>query len=92
MLVDRYQVAVLVAIHELGKEGDQRNHYTHLLMSARQVGPEGLGKRAGEEFDARGEKGAEEIREVRAIVSKMINAHLADAGLEDTVDHRSLRD
>lgn len=92
MLVDRYQVAVLVAIHAPGKEGDQRNHHTHLLMSARQVGPEGLGKRAGEEFDARGGKGAEEIREVRAIVSKMINAHLADAGLEDTVDHRSLRD
>ena len=92
MLVDRYQVAVLVAIHTPGKEGDQRNHHTHLLMSARQVGPEGLGKRAGEAFDARGGKGAEEIKEVRAIVSKMINAHLAAAGLEDTVDHRSLRD
>ena len=92
MLVDRYQVAVLVAIHAPGKQGDQRNHHTHLLMSARKVGPQGLGKRAGEEFDARGGKGADEIREVRAIVSKMINAHLADAGLDDTVDHRSLRD
>ena len=61
-------------------------------MSARQVGPEGLGKRAGEAFDARGGKGAEQIREVRALVSTMINAHLAAAGMEDTVDHRSLRD
>ena len=92
MLVDRYQAAVLVAIHEPSKAGDQRNHHTHLLMSARQVGPEGLGKRAGEAFDARGGKGAEEIREVRALVSTMINAHLAAAGMEDTVDHRSLRD
>lgn len=92
MLVKRYQVAVLVAIHEPGKEGDQRNHHTHLLMSARQVGPEGLGKRAGEAFDARGGKGAEEIKEVRALVSRMINEHLAAAGLEDTVDHRSLKD
>ena len=92
MLVDRYQAAVLVAIHQPSKEGDQRNHHTHLLMSARQVGPAGLGKRAGEAFDARGGKGAEEIREVRAMVSKTINAHLAAAGVEDTVDHRSLRD
>ena len=92
MLVDRYQAAVLVAIHEPSKEGDQRNHHTHLLMSARQVGPDGLGKRAGEAFDARGGKGAEEIREVRAIVSTMINSHLAAAGLDETVDHRSLRD
>ena len=92
MLVDRYQAAVLVAIHEPSKEGDQRNHHTHLLMSARQVGPDGLGKRAGEAFDGRGGKGADEIREVRAIVSKMINAHLAAAGIDDSVDHRSLRD
>jgi hypothetical protein len=92
MLVKRYQVAVLVAIHEPGKEGDQRNFHTHLLMSARQVGPEGLGKRAGEAFDARGGKGAEEIREVRAIVGKLINEHLAAAGIDVTVDHRSLHD
>jgi hypothetical protein len=92
MLVDRYQAAVLVAIHEPSKEGDQRNHHTHLLMSARQVGPQGLGKRAGEAFDARGGKGADEIREVRALVSTMINAHLAVAGVDDTVDHRSRRD
>ena len=92
MLVKRYQVAVLVAIHKPDKEGDQRNHHTHLLMSARQVGPDGLGKRAGEAFDARGGKGAEEIREVRAIVSRMINEHLAAAGIDATVDHRSLKD
>ncbi len=90
-LVDRYQVVVLVAIHEPSGAGDQRNHHVHLLMSARQVDANGLGARACAEFDARAGKGAEAVREVRAIVSTVINEHLAAAGLEMRVDHRTLR-
>ena len=58
-LVDRFQAVVLVAVHEPSAAGDQRNHHVHLLMSARKVGPDGLGERAGSEFDARLGKGAE---------------------------------
>lgn len=92
LLVDRYKAVVLVAIHLPSQQGDNRNHHVHLLMSAREVGPEGFGARAGAEFDARGGRGAEEVRAIRALVSETINASLASAGLEDRVDHRSLKD
>lgn len=92
LLVDRYQCVVMVAVHEPVGGSDTRNHHTHLLMSARQVGPEKFGDRAGLAFDARGGKGAEEVRAVRELVGGIINAHLAQAGLAQAVDHRSLKD
>lgn len=92
LLVDRYQCVVMVAVHEPVGGSDTRNHHTHLLMSARQVGPERFGDRAGLAFDARGGKGAEEVRAVRALVSNIINDHLVRAGVGQTVDHRSLKD
>lgn len=91
ILVDRYHCAVLVAIHEPSEEGDTRNHHTHLLMSARQVGPTGLGERAGGELDASGGRGANELARLREVVGGTINAHLRMAGLSLTVDHRSLK-
>lgn len=92
LLVDRYQCVVMVAIHEPVGGSDTRNHHTHLLMSSRKVGPEGLGERAGVAFDARGGKGAEEVRAVRELVGVLINTHLARAGIDEAVDHRSLKD
>jgi hypothetical protein len=90
-LVGRFNAVVLVAIHEPSAEGDQRNFHVHLLMSARQVGPAGLGERAGGEFDARQGKGAEAVREVRAWVGEIINDHLDKAGQAIRVDHRTLK-
>ena len=90
MLVDRYGCVVLVAVHAPSERGDQRNFHTHLLMSARQVGPAGLGARAGAAFDARGGVGADEVKAVREVVSGIVNAQLAAAGRQETVDHRSL--
>lgn len=92
LLVDRYQCVVMVAIHEPVGGSDTRNHHTHLLMSSRKVGSEGLGERAGLAFDARGGKGAEEVRAVRELVGVLINANLARAGVAQEVDHRSLKD
>ena len=90
MLVDRYQAAVLVALHAPSSQGDQRNFHVHLLMSARKITPEGFGERAGAAFDATKGAGAEEIKAVRELVSKTINAHLAAAALSERVDHRRL--
>ncbi len=90
MLVDRYQAAVLVALHAPSSQGDQRNFHVHLLMSARKITPEGFGERAGAAFDATKGAGAEEIKVVRELVSKTINAHLAAAALSERVDHRRL--
>ncbi|MET4678772.1 MobA/MobL family protein [Stenotrophomonas rhizophila] len=91
LLVERYQVAVLVAIHAPSQEGDQRNHHVHLLMSARKVDAKGLGERAGMAFDSRQGGGAKAIRELRKAIEGVINAHLERAGGTDRVDHRTLR-
>lgn len=91
LMVDRYQVAVLVAIHAPSKEGDQRNHHVHLLMSARKVDSRGLGERAGMAFDSRQDGGAKAIWELRKAIEGVINAHLERAGGSDRVDHRTLR-
>ena len=92
LLVDRYKAVVLVAIHAPAIFGDGRNHHVHLLMSAREIGPDGFGARAGSEFDARGGRGADEVRLVRELVSQTINVRLAAAGIQERVDHRSLQD
>ncbi|CAD7717356.1 hypothetical protein LMG31884_25580 [Xanthomonas hydrangeae] len=91
LLVERFQVAVLVAVHTPSKLGDQRNHHVHLLMSARQVGPGGLGERACAEFDARQGGGTRALRQIRKDIATVINAHLKNAGNAARVDHRSLR-
>ncbi len=90
LLVDRYQVVVMAAIHAPPKKGDQRNHHVHLLLSARKVDEYGLGDRACSELDARQGKGAEELKKLRRAISEVINRHLEDAGLTTRVDHRSL--
>ncbi|PPT30542.1 MobA/MobL family protein [Xanthomonas arboricola] len=91
LLVNRFKVAVLVAVHTPSKYGDQRNHHVHLLMSARQVGPGGLGERACAEFDARQGGGTRALRQIRKDIAMVINAHLKNAGNAAQVDHRSLR-
>ncbi|PZP63144.1 MAG: plasmid mobilization protein [Pseudoxanthomonas spadix] len=91
-LVDRYRVAVLVAVHTPSKLGDQRNHHVHLLMSAREVGGDGLGERACQEFDARRGGGTRELRQIRKHIAEIINKNLARAGAVARVDHRSLKE
>ncbi|MBV6864034.1 MobA/MobL family protein [Xanthomonas euvesicatoria] len=91
LLVDRYQAAVLVAVHSPGRKGDQRNHHVHLLISARKVDANGLGERACAEFDARQGAGATEMKVLRGEIASTINAHLIMAGVEARVDHRTLR-
>lgn len=91
-IVDRFQAVVLVAIHEPSSHGDQRNHHVHILMSARKIGPNGFGDRAGADFDAQGLKGIQTVRDVRERVGKIINTHLSAAGINLRVDHRSLKD
>lgn len=91
LLVDRYQAAVLVAVHSPGRRGDQRNHHVHLLISARKVDANGLGERACAEFDARQGAGATEMKILRGEIASTINAHLIMAGVDARVDHRTLR-
>lgn len=34
-----------IAFHSPGREGDQRNHHAHVMLTMREIGPEGFGKK-----------------------------------------------
>ncbi|MBB4129485.1 MobQ family relaxase [Xanthomonas sp. 3075] len=89
LLVERYGVAVQIAIHAPDKGGDDRNHHAHLLMTPRTVGPEGFGAYAAKAYDDF-KAGPEEIKAMRAEVAGRFNQALERAGLAARVDHRPL--
>lgn len=95
-LAGRYGVAVDVAIHQPGAEGDQRNHHAHVLCTTRKVGPQGLGEKATLELSdkARRERGmgpaADEVKAVREFWAGIANRALERAGVAERIDHRSL--
>ncbi len=82
---ERHGVAVDVAIHTPGREGDQRNHHAHLLTTTRRLGPEGLGEKT-RELD---QKQSGEVERWRERWAEMQNHSLAQAQVPDRVDHRS---
>lgn len=81
----RHQVAVDVAIHAPGGEGDNRNHHAHLLLTTRQLGPEGLGAKT-RELD---QKQSGEVDHWRERWAEIQNLALERAGSAERVDHRS---
>lgn len=92
-LADRYGVAVDVCIHRPDKQGDNRNHHAHVMMSACHVSPDGeLGKKAVE-LDpihcgrAKIENFAERERRRWA---ELHNERMAELGHDGRIDHRSL--
>ena len=92
-LADRYGVAVDVNVHAPGKEGDQRNHHAHILMSACYVSAQGeLGKKAVELDPIHCQRhGLANVVEVeRERWEQLANQALEKAGQEARIDHRSL--
>lgn len=82
---DRHKVAVDVAIHAPGAEGDNRNHHAHLLLTTRQLGPEGLGAKT-RELDV---KTSGEVDHWRERWAELQNRALERVGSAERVDHRS---
>ncbi|WP_426265490.1 MobQ family relaxase [Sphingomonas sp. PWP1-2] len=82
---ERHGVAVDVAIHAPGRQGDQRNHHAHLLTTTRRIGAEGLGEKS-RELD---QKTSGEVERWRGRYAEMQNAALERAQLAERVDHRS---
>lgn len=97
-LADRYRNAVDFAVHEPRPQADQRHHHAHLLMTTRQVGPDGLGGRtaldlSGAERHARGlGPFTGEFSWMRERWAVVTNAALREAGVAARVDHRSYKD
>ena len=87
-LVERYGVAVDVAIHAPHREGDQRNHHAHILTTTRVLSAEGLTDKT-RILDA-ASTGGPEIEAMRGVWAELQNHALELAGQVERVDHRSL--
>ena len=87
-LVDRYGVAVDVAIHAPHREGDQRNHHAHVLTSTRQLEADGFTAKTRVLDYAK--TGGAEIDQMRGVWAELQNRALERAGEVERVDHRSL--
>lgn len=87
-IADRHKVAVDVAIHQPDKHGDDRNHHAHLMLTTRQLGPDGLGAKT-RELD---QKTSGEVDHWRERWAELQNRALERAGLDERVDHRSHAD
>lgn len=92
-LADRYGVAVDINVHAPGKDGDQRNHHAHILMSACYCSPTGvLGKKAVEldPIHCARAKVGNVVEVERARWAELANSALARAGHDARIDHRTL--
>jgi len=94
-LANRHGAAVDFAVHQPHSASDVRNHHAHVMMTTRQVTREGLGDKT---FIERENKwllsndlptSQMQLRDIRQAWEQMANRHLAMAGLEIRVDHRS---
>jgi hypothetical protein len=81
--VDRGMVAD-IAIHAPGREGDERNHHAHILLTTREVDAEGFTTKN------RDWNKVEVLEGWREAWARDSNAALERAGIEDRVDHRTL--
>ena len=92
-LVQRYRVAVDVAIHVPvdGHHDDPRNHHAHLLFSTRELTEEGFGKKTRILDDK--VTGKEETEVIREVWEALANEALRNAGHTDVqIDRRTLED
>lgn len=90
-LVEKYRVAVDVAIHApVDKDGhDPRNHHAHLLFTTRELTPEGFGSKTRILDDK--VTGPQQIEIIREVWETLANDALSRAGHSDvTIDRRTL--
>ena len=101
-LVKRYKVAADVCLHKPAKQGDERNHHAHILITTRSVSmsEDGsatpiLGDKTALEWSdrKRQEKGlskaADEMKDLREKWAELANKALESAGKTERIDPRS---
>lgn len=94
-LANRHGAAVDFALHRPHEASDVRNHHAHLMMTTRMVGPEGLGDKTDIERENKWlltndrPTSQMQLRDIRQAWEHHANAHLARAGLDMRIDHRS---
>jgi hypothetical protein len=91
-VVEAHEVAADFAIHEPGREGDERNFHCHMLMTTRRVGAKGLGAKTREWDDRK--SGPKLAKELRAFIAATLNDELKAEGKDAAVyvEHRSFKD
>lgn len=73
-----------VAIHRPGGEGDDRNHHAHILLTMREIGPDGFGPKV-REWNNRGN-----VERWREAWEHTTNRYLERHGHEERIDRRTL--
>jgi len=87
-IVERHGVAADIAIHEPSRGGDNRNHHAHILITTRQLTEEGFTKKTRELDDRK----SGEVERWRERFAELQNEFFKRNGVDETVDHRSLKD
>ena len=73
-----------VALHAPGREGDQRNHHAHIMLTTRAVGLEGFGAK-NRDWNAK-----ELLVDWRGSWAEHVNDTLERCDISERVDHRTL--
>lgn len=92
-LLERYRVAVDVAIHapSEGDGHDPRNHHAHILFTTREITKDGLGAKTRVLDDK--VSGPQEVEIIREVWETLANDALTRAGFSDAnIDRRTLED
>lgn len=87
-LVERYGVAVDLAIHRPDRKGDERNHHAHLMMTTRRFDREGFTEKT-RELDDMKKRGPQEIEAIRELWEREQNLALERTGREERVSRLS---
>ena len=80
----RHGMIADVAIHRPDRDGDERNHHAHVLLTMREIGPDGFGAKR-REWNSK-----EQLETWRENWARTANRYLERHGHEARIDHRSL--
>lgn len=86
-LSQEHKVAADVSVHEPNREGDQRNHHAHILLTTRRLTADGLAGKTRELDD----RSTGKVGQWRERWAELQNERLRDFGRDERVDHRSLK-
>jgi hypothetical protein len=73
-----------IALHAPGREGDQRNHHAHIMLTTREIGPDGFGAK-NRDWNAK-----ELLVDWRSSWAEHVNQTLERCNVYERVDHRTL--
>jgi hypothetical protein len=93
-LANEFGVGVDCALHAPSRDGDDRNHHAHLLMTACSVDPEGVFGKKAERLDpiaCRRSGTPDSVSWLRPRWQDSVNDALVRKGSDERVDHRSFK-